>query len=144
MIIVQVILNLLILNDKTTAVETFEFFVRHHPQIRTKLPPYKTPLLNFTYFLLNIIDEKKLQAFTTLCDLYKTALSRDPAYEKQLEKIGLSYFNAPVKKQNVKSNGLFGDFFSQLFQELENDSDDDDDLSQRPTSSLKVSNNDLD
>lgn len=53
--------------------------------------------MNFTYFLLNIIDEKKLQAFNTLCELYKTALTRDPAYEKQLEKVGTSYFNAPVK-----------------------------------------------
>lgn len=143
MFIVQVVLNLLILKDKATATDTFMYYTKHHPKIKTSQPPYKTPLLNFAYFLLNIIDDKKLQTFTTLCDLYRTALTRDAEYEKKLEKIGTFYFNAPVKQQNIRSGGLFGDLFNQLFQELENDSGDDSDM-QFLSSSILSSNVDLD
>lgn len=125
MVLVQVVLNLLVLNEKGTALETFDYYTKNHPKIRTYQPPFNTPLLNFAYFLLNIIDEKKLQAFTTLCELYKTALERDPAYKQQIEKIGFSYFNAPAKRQQMQGGGLFGNFFNQLFQELEEDSDSD-------------------
>lgn len=125
MVIVQVVLNLLVLKEKDTAMVTFDTYTKLHPYIRTTNPPYRTPLLNFLYFLLNIIDDPKLQCFKTLCELYKTALSRDPAYEKQLQQIAVSYFGAPAAKP-ARNNGLFGDLFSQLFQELEDDSEDDD------------------
>ena len=141
MIICQVVLNLLVLKEKETALVTFNTYTKLHPYIRTTNPPYRTPLLNFLYFLLNIIEEPKLQCFKTLCELYKTALSRDPAYEKQLQQIGVSYFGAPPARP-ARQNGLFGDLFSQLFQELEDDSDDD----SAPTSSsnFRSSNVDLD
>lgn len=121
MVIVQVVLNLLILKEKDTALVTFNTYTQLHPCIRTSNPPYRTPLLNFLYFLLNIIDDPKLQCFKSLCELYKTALSRDPAYEKQLQQIGVSYFGAPASRP-ARQNGLFGDLISQLFQ----DSDDSD------------------
>lgn len=124
-VIVQVVLNLLVLKEKDTALVTFNTYTKLHPQIKTTNPPYRTPLLNFLYFLLNIIDEPKLQCFKTLCELYKTALSLDPAYEKQLQQIGVTYFGAPVAAP-ARQNGLFGDLFSQLFQELEGDSDEED------------------
>lgn len=140
LVIVQVVLNLLVLNEKDTALVTFNTYTKLHPYIRTSNPPYRTPLLNFLYFLLNIIDDPKLQCFKTLCDLYKTALSRDPAYEKQLQQIGVSYFGATPARP-ARQNGLFGDLFSQLFQELEDDSDDD----AAPTSSTQFrSSADLD
>jgi len=132
LVIVQVVLNLLVLKEKDTALVTFNTYTKLHPYIRTSKPPYRTPLLNFLYFLLNIIDDPKLQCFKTLCDLYKTALSRDPAYEKQLQQIGVSYFGASPARP-ARQNGLFGDLFSQLFQELEDDSDDD----AAPTSSTQ-------
>lgn len=126
MIIVQVVLNLLVLKEKGTAVETFDYYTKCHPKIRTHQPPFNTPLLNFIYFLLNLIETtKKLQSFTTLCELYKTALERDPSYKQQIEKIGISYFNAPARKQQQPQGGLFGNFFNSLFQELEYDSDSD-------------------
>lgn len=125
LVIVQVVLNLLILKEKDTALVTFNTYTKLHPKIRTGGPPYSKPLLNFLYFLLNIIDEPKLQGFKSLCELYKPALSRDPAYEKQLQQIGVSYFGAQ-KAAPARQGGLFGDLFSQLFQELEEDSDDDD------------------
>lgn len=118
MIIVQVVLNLLVLKEKNTALDTFNHYTKYHPKIRTYQPPFHTPLLNFAYFLLNMIDDKKLQAFQTLCDLYKTALERDPGYKQQIEKIAVQFFNAPVKRQQ-QQGGLFGNFFNQLFQELE-------------------------
>lgn len=85
--IAQTVLTLLVLKEENTAKVTFKTFTRNHPQIGTINPPYRTPLLNFVYFLLNIIDEAKLQSFKALCELYKTALSRDPAYEKQLQQV---------------------------------------------------------
>lgn len=127
MIIVQVVMNLLLLKEKETAVSTFDYYTKFHPKINTMHPPYASPLLNFAYFLLTIIDDQhdKLQAFQTLCDLYKTALLVDSEYEKKLQKIGTDYFQAPVKKEQ-RSGGLFGDLFNQLFQELENDDSDSD------------------
>jgi golgi to ER traffic protein 4 len=143
LVIVQVVLNLLVLKEKDTALVTFNTYTTLHPQIRTKQPPYRTPLLNFLYFLLNIIEEPKLQCFKTLCELYKTALSRDPAYEKQLQQIGISYFGAPPARQ-ARNNGLFGDLFSQLFQELEEDSDEDESQPAASSSSQFRSHVDLD
>lgn len=125
MVICQVVLSLLVLKEKDTALVTFNTYTKLHPKIRTQNPPYRTPLLNFIFFLLSIIEEPKLQSFKTLCELYKTALSRDPAYEKQLQQIGVFYFGAP-RARPARQQGLFGDLFSQLFQELEGDSDDDD------------------
>lgn len=133
MVIVQVVLNLLVLKEKDTALVTFNTYTKLHPKIKTTNPPYRTPLLNFLYFLLNIIEDPKLQGFKTLCELYKTALNRDPAYEKQLQIIGVSYFGAPQARP-VQSNGLFGDLFSQIFQELEGNSDDDEDFQPASTS----------
>lgn len=139
LVIVQVVLNLLILKETDTALVTFDTYTQMHPKIRTSHPPYRMPLLNFLHFLLQIIDEPKLQGFKSLCELYKTALSRDPAYEKQLQLIGVSYFGAP-QARTTRQNGLFGDLFSQLFQELEEDSDDD----VQPTTSQLLSTVDLD
>ena len=143
MVIVQVVLNLLILKEKKTALVTFNTFTKLHPKIQTWNPPYHTPLLNFLYFLLNIIDEPKLQCFKTLCELYKTALSRDPAYDKQLQQIGVSYFGAK-KATPARQGGLFGDLFSQLFQELEGDSTDEDDSNAASSSTQFRTNVDLD
>lgn len=143
LVIVQVVLNLLVLKEKDTALVTFNTYTKLHPKIRTSSPPFRTPLLNFVYFLLHIIDDQQLQCFKTLCDLYKTALNRDPAYEKQLQQIGVSYFGAPVARP-ARQNGLFGDLFSQLFQELEEDSEEDDSQSAPSSSSQFRTTVDLD
>lgn len=141
LVVVQVVLNLLVLKEKDTALVTFNTYTKLHPKIKTLNPPYRTPLLNFIYFLLNIIDDPKLQRFTTLCELYKTALSRDPSYEKQLQLIGVSYFGA-AQPRPQRQNGLFGDLFSQIFQELDEDSEEDD---LQPSSSTQLQSNvDLD
>lgn len=120
MVIAQSVLNLLVLKEKLTAREAFDSYTNLHPAIKTSSPPYRTPLLNFLYFLLHLIEEPKLTSFTTLCDLYKPAISRDPEFDRQLRKIGESYFGAKPARQ-AQSGGLFGGLFSQLFAELESD-----------------------
>jgi golgi to ER traffic protein 4 len=134
MVIVQSVLNLLVLKELPTAKETFDSYTIQHPSIRTSNPPYKTPLLNFLYFLLHLIDEPKLQSFTQLCELYKPALSRDPEYDRQLKQIGISYFGAQQPPSNM-GGGLFGGLFNQLFAELESDDIDDDDIQPQPSTS---------
>jgi golgi to ER traffic protein 4 len=135
LVIVQSVLNLLVLKEISTAKDTFDSYTNQHPSIRTSNPPYKTPLLNFLYFLLHLIDDPKLQSFTSLCELYKPALARDPEYDRQLKQIGVSYFGAKPPRQQT-GGGLFGGLFNQLFQELENDDiDDDDDLEPQPSTS---------
>lgn len=125
LVLAQSVLNLLVLKEKLTARETFDSYTNQHPAIRTSSPPYRTPLLNFLYFLLHLIDEPQLQSFNSLCGLYKPALSRDPDFDRQLRKIGESYFGAKPARQS-QGGGLFGGLFSQLFQELESDDFDDD------------------
>lgn len=78
------------------------------------------PLLNFVFFLLKIIETRKLAIFKKLCELYKPSLDRDPSYEKYLEKIGVIFFGAPNPPQR-SNNGLFGDLINQLFQGLDED-----------------------
>lgn len=146
LMIVQSVLNLLVLKEISTAKEAFDSYTSQHPSIRTSNPPYKTPLLNFLYFLLHLIDEPKLQSFNSLCDLYKAALSRDPEYDRQLKQIGVNYFGAkPAKQQS--GGGLFGGLFNQLFQELESDDFDENNIEPQPSTSKSFrtgGNTDLD
>lgn len=122
LIIAQVVLQLLCLKEKDTALETFSTYTKLHPKISTSKPPYLTPLLNFLYFLLKLIENPNLVAFRSLCELYKVALSRDNYYEKQLQTIGSHYFG--LKLQKDTSGGVFGELFNQLFQGLESDDED--------------------
>ncbi len=122
LIIAQVVLQLLCLKEKDTALETFNTYTKLHPKISTSNPPYLTPLLNFLYFLLKLIENPNLVAFKTICELYRTTLNRDSQYEKQLQTIGSNYFGLKLQKDN--SGGVFGELFNQLFQGLESDDED--------------------
>lgn len=131
--IAHAVLQQLCMKDKITAGQTFETYTKYHPKIATTQPPFCLPLLNFIYFLLKAIETGKLAMFRTLCDLYKTSIDRDPAYQKYLEKVGVLFFGAPVARQGP-SGGIFGDLINQLFQGLdegasrEEDDEDDDRL----------------
>lgn len=114
--IAQVVLQQLCLNEINSAMETFQTYTKYHPKISRSDPPFKLPLLNFVYFLLKIIECKKLAIFTKLCELYKPSLDRDPSYEKYLEKIGIQFFGAPQAPQRSAGGGLFGGLINQLFQ----------------------------
>lgn len=65
----------------------------------------------------------KSNTFKTLCDLYATALSRDPSYKQYLVRIGELYFGL---KQPARPQG-FGGIFGNLLQSLMEDMDDSDD-----------------
>lgn len=125
--IAQVVLQQLCLNESSSAMETFQTYTKYHPKISRTEPPFILPLLNFLYFLLKILDCKKLAIFRKLCELYKPSLDRDPSYEKYLEKIGVLFFSAPQQQQRTGGGGFFGDLINQLFQGLDNDDHDDDD-----------------
>lgn len=129
--IAHAVLQQLCMKDKITASQTFETYTKYHPKIATTQPPFSLPLLNFIFFLLKAIETGKLAMFKTLCDLYKTSIDRDPAYQKYLEKVGVLFFGAPVIRQGP-SGGFLDDLMNQLLQELgegaqteENDEDDD-------------------
>ncbi|CAO1424325.1 unnamed protein product [Diamesa hyperborea] len=133
LVIVQMVLQLLYIKEKETAQVTFNTYIMLHPKIQKSQPPFHAPLLNFLYYLLNLIDEPQAVAFKTLCDLYKTSLSRDPEFEKQLHRIGESYFGIVHSQPRASGNGLFGDLFSQLFADLGSDDSDveDEDLTRQ-------------
>lgn len=121
------VLQQLCLKEKTSAVQTFETYTKHHPVITTSEPPFTMPLLNFVFYLLKLIDTGKLNIFRTLCDLYKPSLARDPSYEKYLQKIAVFYFNAPPPQApNNGGGGMFADLINQFFQGFDDDDADTD------------------
>lgn len=122
--IAQVVLQQLCLKEIASAAETFNTYIKFHPKINRTDPPFMMPLLNFCFFLLQIIESRKLAIFKKLCELYKPSLDRDPSYEKYLEKIGVIFFNAPQPAQR-SNNGIFGDLINQLFQGLDEEDDED-------------------
>lgn len=130
--IAQVVLQQLCLKEIASAADTFHTYIKFHPKICRTDPPFVMPLLNFVFFLLKIIESRKLTIFKKLCELYKPSLDRDPSYEKYLEKIGVLFFGAPNPPQR-SNNGIFGDLINQLFQGL----DDEDDENQ-PSSSVEA------
>lgn len=107
-------LQQLCLKEITSAVDTFHTYIKFHPKISRTDPPFVMPLLNFVFFLLKIIESRKLTIFKKLCELYKPSLDRDPSYEKYLEKIGVIFFGAPNPPQRPNT-GIFG-ALNQLFQ----------------------------
>lgn len=121
------VLQQLCLKRKETAVETFDTYTKYHPKIACTEPPFNLPLLNFVYFLLKAIDTGKLAMFKTLCDVYKSSIARDAAYEKYLQKIGVIYFGAPQQQDRIGAGGFLGDFINQLLEGMGNDDDNDDD-----------------
>lgn len=139
--IVQVVLQQLCLNEINSAMETFHTYTKYHPKISRTEPPFILPLLNFAYFLLKIIECKKLAIFKKLCELYKPSLDRDPSYDKYLEKIGILFFGAPQAPAQRPGGGIFGDLINQLFQGLDDDDADDDSDS---SSTVRRVENDLD
>jgi len=118
--VAQIVLQQLSLKEKKAALETFETYTKYHPKVATTEPPFFTPLLNFIFFLLKIIDIGKLSMFTSLCCLYEKTLKRDSSYDNYLKKIGVLFFGVPPQQQ-PSSGGIFGDFLNQLFQDLDED-----------------------
>lgn len=119
LIIVQTVLQQLCLKQKEVAAETFGAYTKCHPKIGKF--PFDLPLLNFTYFLLKVIDSGKLESFEMLVRLYKPSIDRDAVYEKYLQKIAVIWLNAAAPR--TTNNGIFGDLINQLFNGLEDQED---------------------
>lgn len=124
--VAQMVLQQLYLNEKATAVKTFATFAKFHPIIARTEPPFALPLLNFLFFLLKCCDTGKLPMFRALCDVYKTALARDPSFDKYLQKIGVVHFGAQPVAERGAGGGIFGDLIGQLFAGLDDDEGDGD------------------
>lgn len=124
----MVLQQLSVLKDSPTALLTFETYTKYHPKIARTEPPFKLPLLNFTYFLLKTIITGRLTMFKVLCELYKPFLQRDPSFMKYLSKISMIFFGEAPPQSPPQSGGmmggLFGDLFTRLFQGFEDDGDD--------------------
>ena len=71
------------------------------------------PLLNFVWFLLLTIETRKLALFTVLCEQYRVAIGRDPAYRKYLDRIGQLFFGVPPPKRQA-GGGLFGNLMASM------------------------------
>lgn len=136
--VAQVVLQQLCLKEITSAASTFNTYTKFHPKIGQTNPPFVLPLLNFVFFLLKIIESRKLAIFKSLCELYKPSLDRDPSYEKYLEKIGVIFFGAPQPPRRP-NGGIFGGLINQLFQGL-----DDEDEEEQQSSSAQTVEADLD
>ncbi|BET01620.1 Protein of unknown function (DUF410) [Nesidiocoris tenuis] len=119
--IAQTVLQCLCLNNKKTAVITFQCYTTQHPSI-TEGPPYLLPLLNFVWFLLQVVDSGKLATFTVLCQEYQLSLERDPSYRHYLTKIGQMFFGVPPPAP--ARHGMFGNILESLVSSLDDYSDD--------------------
>ncbi|TDG50531.1 hypothetical protein AWZ03_003120 [Drosophila navojoa] len=130
--LVQAVLQQLSLKDRKTAEDTFTEYTRYHPKLLRHEFPYNEPLVNFLYFLFRLIDTKSVVGFRALRKLYEPSLKRDTSFTKYLTKIGVTYFDEQPEQVHAGPSGLggmFGDIFNQLMQGF----DDDDDVQSRPT-----------
>eukprot|EP01135_Chromosphaera_perkinsii_P010272 Nk52_evm14s2085 gene=Nk52_evmTU14s2085 len=108
--IARAVLQLLCLRNLKFANITFSTFVKKHPDVTT--PPYKSPLMNFIYFLLKTCERDAPELFMTLQEKYKTVLSRDPIFNRYLTKIGEVMFNIMPPRPAV--GGIFGDMLRNM------------------------------
>ncbi|XP_058806030.1 Golgi to ER traffic protein 4 homolog isoform X1 [Phymastichus coffea] len=116
--ITQIVLQYLCLDDKISAMEAFDFYIKKHPKIEGTIP-FMLPLLNFSFLLLELTKNGTLSSFTILCEQYFTSLTRDPSFLHYLEKIGKQYFN--TSSSHNSDRGLFSSFLQSLFDGIEED-----------------------
>jgi len=139
--IAQVVLQCLCLENKKTAVIAFQCYTTQHPYIH-KGPPYLLPLLNFIWFLLQLLDRSDgLKAFTVLCEQYQLSIERDPTYSQYLDKIGQIFFGLPPPKPQAARPSLLRNMFQSLMNGMEEFSSSDEEeerSSRRGTQKEKV------
>ncbi|XP_017081749.1 Golgi to ER traffic protein 4 homolog [Drosophila eugracilis] len=141
--LVQAVLQQLSLKDRKTAEDTFTEYTRYHAKLVRHDFPYKEPLVNFLYFLFRLIDTKCVAGFRALRKLYDPSLRRDTSFQKNVDKIGVIYFDEQPEAGHVGSSGLggmFGDIFNRLMAGFDEEDADD----QRAPQSRQSVNNELD
>lgn len=92
---------------KTIALEIFTGYTSEHPTIKQACIPYSAkPLLNFTYFIISILDANgEARTFEFLRDVYKAVWTRDPNFHGYLQRIGVLYFG--IVDQSKQRQGGF-------------------------------------
>lgn len=131
--IAQTVLQYLCLKKSIAASTAFLAYTTEHPRIGSG-PPYPNPLLNFIWFLLlSIQTSQSLSVYSILCEKYKLAIEKDPQYLEYLDKIGQHFFGvpAPVKP---KPGGMFSGLFDQLLSAMNDEDEDDQEVSGPSTS----------
>lgn len=103
---------------KSIAKKIFTSYLVQHSQLShaDNLPYSSFPLLNFTYFIISILDSNQdADTFTFLCDAYKPAWSRDPNYKSYLTRIGTLYFGI-ADPAAQRQGGLLNNMLLSLFE----------------------------
>lgn len=103
----------------------FMFYTLNHPLLNQSCIPYSNyPLLNFTYFIISILDSTydESSTFKTLCDIYRITWSRDPNYSDYLNRIGTIYFGVvdQAKQRQGGGGGILNNILLSLLEEDEN------------------------
>lgn len=130
LLITQFILQqLCTLKEPDVSEVTFKTYTLNHPEIKRSAPPFNLALLNFLWFLIELIKQQAVReaVFKKIIELYKPSLDRDPDFKVYLDKIGRIYFN--IQEQTMNSNngplsGLFGEVLNTFLRGI-NDGEDD-------------------
>jgi len=118
MFIVTTVLQYLVLRKQIVAAWTLKVYTENHPSIN-RGPPFKHALLNFAWFLLLAIEQKEsISAFSTLVELYKPSLQRDPSYVEYVDKIGQHFFGLPAPQ---RPQGMFSGLLDSIFSAMNED-----------------------
>ncbi|CAF0979931.1 unnamed protein product [Brachionus calyciflorus] len=111
----QGVFQFLTLRNLKSAEELFHVYTENHPQINKckKFENfYESPLLNFMYFLIVTIKEKKYKEYKEILKAYKPFVEIDSSFQMYLEKIDEFFFDVkPVKKE---SGGIFSNLMRML------------------------------
>lgn len=111
---------------KLIAEQVFLAYNLKHPLLRQQNSRFfSLPLLNFTYFIISILDsDKDSGTFRILCDIYQMTWTRDPSYKGYLARIGTIYVGVVDEAYKQRQGGLFNNILLSLPEEPDEDEDD--------------------
>lgn len=113
---------------KSIAEKIFLSYTLRHPSLnQVDIPFPSLPLLNFTYFIIILLDSNQPETslFQVLCDIYKKAWSRDPNYQNYLNRIGTLYFGVVDRaKQHQQQGGFFNNILMSLLEGTDEEDED--------------------
>lgn len=108
---------------KCIADRILRLYAQRHPLLVEISWPYKSyPLLNFTHFIITLIDSNEAPTFKLLREIYQVAWLRDTEFPKYLDRIAMIYFG--VVDESKQRHG--GGFFNNVILSLLDATDDDD------------------